>query len=358
MDTFSDERLSAAGIKHPLLSVIITNYNYAQYVIETLESVIKQTYTHWECIVVDDVSMDDSVGRIKEFIDNAPPMEKAKFTLICRKTNGGQMEAFSDGLSKAQGNFCMMLDSDDVLLPDFMETHIKAHLGKRSVAFTSSNQYQIDGQGNVIAGDHPDHMSKGKYRYIPDTPLHRGYWIWATASSMVFRMDTLRLIMPDPGITFRICADYYIAHFANQLGNSLLIPSFHGCYRRHGENNFGSNPIVGAINSVGCLDQHPPHDEFRWTMINHIIKHYNKFYRIYMEKGIVKILCRLATLRELLKLTEENQEFFTRSKWWYIWQYICFHTPRWYKSRQKWQKRLITVPEEYFFNGKGENPFP
>lgn len=356
MRTCNDRRLAEVSIDQPLVSIIVTNCNYAKYIAACLRSVAGQTYPHWECIVVDDVSTDDSLAVLEGFLAEAPLRER--FTLLRRQENGGQMEAFRDGLERARGTFCMMLDADDVLLPDFLETHVRVHLGRKAVAFTSSNQYQIDGEGHVIAGDHPDHLGKGRYRYVPEVPFQKGFWIWATASSMVFRRATLNLLMPDRSVTFRICADYYIAQFANLLGNSLLIPAILGCYRRHGANNFGDNPVIGAVNSVGCLDKHPPHDSFRQAMIEHILTNYPRFYRIYMEKGVVRLLCRLATLEELRRLVREHRDIFTRPDGWYVRTYLAYHLGRWSRNRRPWPKRLIIVPEDYLFEGIGENPFP
>ncbi len=354
--SFDDARLQTAGVEHPLATIVVTNHNYAKYIRHCLESVAAQTYRNWECIVVDDVSGDDSMKLVEEFLDGHPLAEK--FTILRRQENGGQMEAFRDGLDKARGTLCMMLDADDALLEDFLETHVRLHLGRKAVAFTSTNQYQIDGDGRILAGDHPDHLSKGRLRYVPEVPLHKGFWIWATASSMVFRTATLRMIMPKKGVTFRICADYYIAQFANLLGNSILAPSIHGCYRRHGENNFGSNPIIGAVNSVGCLDRHPPHDEFRWAMINHILENHPRFYRIYMEKGVVRLLCRLARLGELLGIVGERPDIFKRGRAWYVKYYFGWHAPRYLKNKRKWARRLVEVDPGYFYEGDGENTFP
>ena len=108
--------------------------------------------------------------------------------------------------------------------------------------------------------------------------------------------------MPRDGTTFRICADYYIAHFCHLIGDSLLVPTIHGCYRRHGGNNFGSNPVLGNINSVGNLDKHPPHDLFRRTMILHVLDNFELFYPIFMGKGLVQFLLRLAKPCELPRL--------------------------------------------------------
>lgn len=356
MHTLADPRLSAVSIAHPLVSVIITNYNYGKYIAACLAGLAAQTYAHWECFVVDDVSTDNSMQLVEDFLQGHPLRER--FTLLRRTANGGQMEAFRDGLARARGTFCMMLDADDVLLPDFLETHVRHHLGRKAVAFTSSNQYQIDGAGQVISGDHPDHLGKGRLRYVAEATFQKGFWIWATSSSMVFRRETLQLIMPAPGVTFRICADYYIAHFAQLLGNSLLIPTIHGCYRRHGENNFGDNPVIGAVNSVGCLDRHPPHDDFRRVMMQHLLQNYARFYRIYMEKGVASLLYRIATLQELKQLVREHGEILRRPMWWYVRHYLEFHARRWRRKRTPWKHKLPVVPEGFLFRGEGNNPFP
>jgi glycosyltransferase involved in cell wall biosynthesis len=53
---------------YPLISIIVTFYNQAYYIAKTLESIKLQTYTNWECIIVDDGSEDDSAELIQEFI--------------------------------------------------------------------------------------------------------------------------------------------------------------------------------------------------------------------------------------------------------------------------------------------------
>lgn len=341
-----DGRICRAGIGLPLVSIIITNYNYGHFVVETLHSVLRQSYPHWECIIVDDVSTDDSRERIKAFLSGSEvPTEKFQF--IERTENGGQMIAFMQGFERARGAFAMMLDSDDVLLDDFLDTHVRHHLGSHPVAFTSSNQYQIDGGGIVVSGEHADLQAKGELCLITSATFQAGFWIWATSSSMVYRSDTLRLILPKRnGKAFRICADYYIAHFANLLGNSMLIPTVHGCYRRHGKNNFGCHPVLGAINSVGDLAKHPPHDEFRTTIIGHVVDHAARFRAILSPRGLLHFLFRVATLREFMGLTETRSDIFSEDRRTYLKEYVHFRRlrraqPRPYKrSPVALQRRL------------------
>ena len=311
-----DPRLETARMCKPRVSFIVTSYNYEAYIVECLRSVTRQSYDNWECIVVDDVSTDGTAAAVRAFVDS--PEAGGRFTLIERAENGGQMEAFRDGLKIATGSFVCMLDADDVLLEDFLEAHMRAHLSVATVAFTSSNQYQINGKGEIIGGQHMDHQSKGYYRHIRKTRFQNGFWLWATSSSMVFRRSTVELVMPTDGTTFRICADYYIAHFCHLIGDSLLVPTIHGCYRRHGGNNFGSNPVLGNINSVGNLDKHPPHDLFRWTMIRHVLDNYDVFYPIFMGKGLVQFLLRLVKMSELPRLAVQYPKVFPGPLWRYL----------------------------------------
>lgn len=305
-----DSRLDHAGIARPRVSFIVTNYNYGPYILECLDSVARQTYADWECIVVDDVSTDGSQAAIRTYV---AADTSGRFHFLERPQNGGQMEAFRDGLAVATGSFVVMLDADDVLLEDFIEAHLRAHLTVATVAFTSTNQYQINSAGDVIGGQHMDHQSKGYYRHVRKTSFQQGFWIWATSSSMMFRRSTLECIMPTDGTTFRICADYYLAHFCNLIGDSLLVPTIHGCYRRHEKNNFASNPVLGNINSVGDLTKHPPHDLFRTTMIRHVLNNYDRFFPIFMEKGLVNFLLRLVKMRELPRLVRQYPNVFPRS---------------------------------------------
>lgn len=330
-----DQRLDRARMKRPLVSFIVTSFNYEPYIVECLKSVVRQTYDQWECIVVDDVSTDGTVAAVRDFIES--PEAGGRFRLLERSVNGGQMEAFRDGLKVAGGSFVCMLDADDVLLEDFLEAHMRAHLSVKTVAFTSSNQYQINAAGEIIGGQHMDLQAHGHYRHVTKTQFRTGFWIWATSSSMVFRRSTVELILPTDGTTFRICADYYIAHFCHLIGDSLLIPTIHGCYRRHGQNNFGSNPVLGNINSVGNLDKHPPHDLFRQTMVNHVLNNFQLFYPIFMGKGLVSFLMRILWLGEVLELAARRKDVFPKSVGHYLWRYL----------REDWARRRLKASDKF-----------
>lgn len=92
-----------------LVSIIVPCFNQAQYLEEALQSVFQQTYPHWECIIVNDGSVDET-----EVIGKAWVEKDSRFKYLY-KENGGLSSARNMGLDKATGDFIQFLDSDDVL---------------------------------------------------------------------------------------------------------------------------------------------------------------------------------------------------------------------------------------------------
>ncbi len=303
-----DKRLSASEISLPFVSVIVTNFNYEEYIIPCLKSVAKQNYPYFKCIVVDDASTDDSVRKIEEYIKSENL--EGRFILIRHEENRGQMEAFKTGLKYAEGPFVVLLDADDLLFEDFLISHIEAHISHFPVAFTSSDQYQINERNEIIAGTHPDLECKGGLRYIPPDSIHEPFWIWATTSSMMFRRSILDLIIPENGEPFRVCADNYLCHFANLIGGSLIIPEVHGCYRRHGLNYFSSNPLVGGRLPTGDMKRHPKHEIVRLNILSHFLKNHERFLALLSEKGFILTLLRIVGPYELIRFRKSYSGYF------------------------------------------------
>ena len=111
-----------------MISIVIPAFNREEYIAETLESVLSQTYQNWECIVVDDGSTDDTETVIKKYIEADP-----RFRFYKRPTTmlKGANSCRNFGFSKSKGEFIKFLDSDDLLTPDCLD---------KQVAILNSNQ--------------------------------------------------------------------------------------------------------------------------------------------------------------------------------------------------------------------------
>lgn len=101
------------------ISIIIPVYNVSEYVENCLKSVMDQTYTDLECIIIDDASPDDSIPKCKRLI--AEYQGLIRFSIIHHEKTGGLSAARNTGIKAAKGDYLFFLDSDDLLTPDCIE---------------------------------------------------------------------------------------------------------------------------------------------------------------------------------------------------------------------------------------------
>lgn len=99
----------------PLISVIVPCYNQAQYLDECLQSVLDQTYTNWECIIVNDGSPDNTEEIAKNWVE-----KDARFIYLS-KENGGLSSARNAGIEIAKGEWILPLDADDKIGNQYLE---------------------------------------------------------------------------------------------------------------------------------------------------------------------------------------------------------------------------------------------
>lgn len=278
-------------LRLPKVSIIVTSYNYEKYVLSCIESIISQTYKNWHCVVVDDCSTDNSINLIRQCLEGHP--ETLKFKTIQTVKNGGQMEAIKAGLEFCDGEFVVSVDADDLLYPDFLETHLRVHLNSAiPFAFSCSNQIQINESDVVVAGNYSQHLVLDGNKNIYPSDLF-GDWVWTAMGAAMFRKPVLDLIIPDETEAFRICADYFLFHFANVLGGSVIIPEFHGCYRRHTQNNFSSNRVVSGLVTPGNIRREPNQEIVRRAMIGQIHKRHSDFLNYYNDFEFACLLARI-----------------------------------------------------------------
>jgi glycosyltransferase involved in cell wall biosynthesis len=268
------------GVTNPLVSVVVTAYNYGEFVADCLRSVRAQTYDRFECIVVDDCSSDTTPAVVGTLLGE---WQDARFRYVRLPKNVGQLGAQLQGFRESAGEFVVFLDADDLLFPPFIERHLHVHQNiETPVGFTSSNQWTISRDGQVLSKSHTDlasrlYLSEGLDIWVQDSDGGRAAvpgilfpfwhdktdppaWVWGTQSTMMFRRALLALILPDSpadGETFRICADFYLVQFGQLIGGSFVFREALGCYRRHGGNNFSRNGIIAARMQTGDMRSHP-----------------------------------------------------------------------------------------------------
>jgi N-acetylglucosaminyldiphosphoundecaprenol N-acetyl-beta-D-mannosaminyltransferase len=122
----------------PLVSILISNYNYGPYVGEAIESALHQSYTNLEVIVCDDGSTDDS----REVLARYRSLEPRIKTIY--RTNGGQSSALNAAFRESAGEILCLLDADDVFLPDKVRSVVEAFRSTSSSGFAANRILLVD----------------------------------------------------------------------------------------------------------------------------------------------------------------------------------------------------------------------
>lgn len=117
----------------PFFSVIIPSYNQSDFLNQTLNSVLSQTFDDWECLIIDDGSTDNSGAIASEWV-----VKDKRFRLYT-KENGGLSSTRNYGLSKATGQYVQFLDSDDLLHSKKLEEAKLEHEKGYDIVVTSFN---------------------------------------------------------------------------------------------------------------------------------------------------------------------------------------------------------------------------
>jgi len=106
----------------PKVTIITASYNYEKYIGETIESVMAQTFTDWEMLVIDDGSKDNSIEVISEY---ARKDNRIKLITHPNNENKGLVSTLQTGIAKAEGEYIAFVESDDRIKSDYLEKKLK-----------------------------------------------------------------------------------------------------------------------------------------------------------------------------------------------------------------------------------------
>ncbi len=126
-----------------LVTIITPSYNSAKLITLTINSVINQSYSAWELIIVDDCSTDNSCEIIQSFIDS-----DSRIKLIKQDQNAGAAAARNTGIEHAKGQFIAFLDSDDYWHPEKLEKQLK-YFEQYDVDVVFSEYYRFNSSGII-----------------------------------------------------------------------------------------------------------------------------------------------------------------------------------------------------------------
>lgn len=127
-----------------MVSVIMPCYNMENYVADSIASVQRQTYPHWELLIVDDASTDGTVEIVKNLAEQD---EKIRF--VVKTQHSGIADTRNQCIQMAKGRFLAFLDADDIWHPEKMETQLRFMLDN-NVGFTYTTYDWIDEEGHTL----------------------------------------------------------------------------------------------------------------------------------------------------------------------------------------------------------------
>ena len=128
----------------PIITVLIPTYNCEQYIQEAVQSILDQTYTNFECIIIDDCSTDGTVDIIKTFND-------PRINLIIKPKNSGYTNSLNYGLTIAKGKYIARMDGDDISLPNRFEKQIEVLEQDKDIIVCGSIFRIIDSETIITA---------------------------------------------------------------------------------------------------------------------------------------------------------------------------------------------------------------
>lgn len=267
---------------HPLVSIIINNYNYGQFIRDAIDSCLNQVYPNIEIVVADDGSSDNSVEVIQSYGDRVIPV---------LKENGGQASSLNAGFAASQGDIVIFLDADDYLYPNTVE-QVVANWQSDTVQL----QYRleiVDAVGNFI-----------EYYPIREIPfdsgdvwkllIRQGRYRATVTSGNSFSRRALEQVMPIPEQDFRISADGYLVAVVPFYGKVVSLDDALGARRRHG-NNLWSPQVGGWVEKIR---KSLNHDRIRYRYILETAERLG--YSVRQELGgcdYLHLMNRIASLR-------------------------------------------------------------
>lgn len=136
-------RQSDINYRAPKVSVIMPCFNATDFVAESIESVLNQTFTDFELILIDDGSTDATLGILKQYA------AKDNRIVVIEKENTGPADSRNWGIRVSKGDWIAILDSDDIAMPTRLELQLAYVVNDPNLVALGSDSISINSSGHV-----------------------------------------------------------------------------------------------------------------------------------------------------------------------------------------------------------------
>ena len=264
----------------PLFSILVANYNNANYLMDAIESVYKQTYSNWEIVIVDDHSTDHSHEIYKSLAKDE------RINVYFNEMNMGCGYTKAQCIEMANGEFCGFLDPDDILMPEAIEKTVDILRKDPSVSMVSSKMFMAD---NNLKIEGESFWS----REIPDNSSFLEYGNCAITPFVAFRIDSYNQTRGLRRDALR-AIDHSLYYLLEEVGKVEFIPECLYVYRRGTGNNIslGEDNMLKALiwdliaMQDACIRRGKPIEDILFKNLEDFLVGYNW---IQQEKGRTEI---------------------------------------------------------------------
>lgn len=208
---------------NPKVSVLIPAYNYAQYLPEAIESVLAQTYSDFELIIVDNCSTDNTEDIVQKY-----SIQDQRIQYIKNQENIGMFRNYNQALLYAKGDYIKFLNADDLLYPHALRSFLDIFENYPNVSLVTSHKKHI-GLREFIG--YQELLGEIDGQFVISSVLKNGNWI-GEPTTVMFKKE-LNIGLFEPSLLYFADVDMWLKILSS--GNLFVIDDILSIFRIHSE---------------------------------------------------------------------------------------------------------------------------
>jgi alpha-1,3-rhamnosyltransferase len=264
-----------SGLDSAFLTIILSSYNYELYVDEAMAALTPQLNSEVHLLIIDDGSTDDSVIRLKKYIDNS-----RHITLIVNQRNSGVIAVINQGLELTQSPWVLYSAMDDKVYPDLIDQMLPLMVRYPQAGVCTAPADHLDFEGRYLRPWLGPKLPDGRYLGPAEvTKLMRRYGFWFAGMTSVLAVKPLKEIggfdpslghLADSFVTQQLALQYGMATLSEPMAGVRNVP---GSFSRHdaGQLDTANDLRQYALKRMGEIPELFPEDFRRdWEKFSQI----------------------------------------------------------------------------------------
>lgn len=271
--------MSVSNLEENMVSIIIPVYNQEKFLIETLNSVVNQTHSNWECVLINDGSTDNSVTLINEYLT-----QDKRFHFI-NSENKGVSNARNLALQQVKGEYVLFLDGDDLIHPEKIAQAI-SNFQKNSdlsIVFTTTSYFQ-----DTIENKLYDIKIDAELLNFNDLLLYWGEKIIIPIHSAIIKKSLFEGIEFNTNLTAQ--EDWLVwLRLFQKNPKVLVLDSALSYYRKHNTSRTQTISLKeDHFKALQIFEKYIDTEDYKLLLLHQIKRYYNKSYEHIYKLNAIK----------------------------------------------------------------------